>query len=268
MGRDISYSKLAEEERAKIEAQHRQQQKLESVGTLAGGVAHEINNPINGVMNYAQLILDQLDKDSPLAEYASEIIHETERVAVIVRNLLKFARQEKQSHSPAQISDIAEATLSLILTVMRRDQITLETDIPEDLPAIKCRSQHIQQVLMNLLTNARDALNERYPEYDPDKIMALTVRPFERDGRHWLRTTVEDRGAGIPDEIRERLFDPFYTTKDRTKGTGLGLSISQGIVHDHHGELSFECERDRYTRFHLDLPVDNEWSLGEASETS
>ena len=131
----------------------------------------------------------------------------------------------------------------------------LEIDIPDDLPEIKCRSQQIQQVLMNLLTNARDALNERYPDYDPDKIMAVTVRSFERDGRNWLRTTVEDRGTGIHDKIRERLFDPFFTTKDRTKGTGLGLAISQGIFQDHCGELSLECERDRYTRFHLDLPI-------------
>ncbi|MDM8540293.1 PAS domain S-box protein [Desulfococcaceae bacterium HSG9] len=267
VGRDINDHKLAEEERAKLEAQLRQQQKLKSIGTLAGGVAHEINNPINGVMNYAQLIVDQMDKDNPLAEYASEIIHETERVAVIVRNLLKFARQEKQSHSPARISDIVEATLTLIKTVIRHDQITLETDIPDGLPEIKCRSQQIQQVLMNLLTNARDALNERYPEYDSDKLMTVTVRPFEKAGRHWLRTTVEDRGAGIPEEIRERLFDPFYTTKDRANGTGLGLSISQGIIHDHCGELFFECERGEYTRFHLDLPVDNGWSLGEVSET-
>lgn len=123
-------------------------------------------------------------------------------------------------------------------------------------------------VLMNLLTNARDALNERYSGHDPDKIMALTVRAVEKEGQPWIRITVEDHGTGIPEEIRERVFDPFFTTKDRTQGTGLGLSISHGIVQDHHGELSVECEADRYTRFHLDLPVDNGWSLHEASEAT
>ncbi|MBU0513018.1 MAG: PAS domain-containing sensor histidine kinase, partial [Chloroflexi bacterium] len=85
-----------------------------------------------------------------------------------------------------------------------------------------------------------DALNERYPEYDPDKVATVTVRLFEKDDRRWLRTTVEDHGTGIPAEIRERIFDPFYTTKDRALGTGLGLSISLSIVQDHHGELTFE----------------------------
>ena len=111
---------------------------------------------------------------------------------------------------------------------------------------------------MNLLTNARDALNEHYPEYDSNKICTVTVRPFEKDGQHWLRTTIEDRGAGIPVEIRERIFDPFYTTKDRTTGTGLGLSISLGIVQDHHGKLTFESEENQFTRFYLDLPIDKD----------
>ena len=260
---DITERKRAEEERIGLEMQLRQQQKMESIGTLAGGVAHEINNPISGIMGYAQLILDKLGVDSPAAEFAGEIIRETERVAIIVRNLLTFARQEKQAHSPAQMSDILEATLSLIRTVMRHDQITLKVDVPEDLPQIKCRSQQIQQVVMNLLTNARDALNERYPQYDEDKIITVTVKEFENAGAKWIRTTVEDHGVGIPSEVRERMFDPFFTTKPREVGTGLGLSISHGIVRDHHGELTAESEVGEYTRFYLDLRVDNGWELSD-----
>ena len=258
---DITERKRAEEERAKLESRLRQQQKLESIGTLAGGVAHEINNPINGIMNYAQLIDDRLDPQSPLREYAGEIVRESRRVAKIVLNLLTFARQDKEPHSPAKISDNVNDTLTLIRTIIRGDQITLDVDVPDDLPKIKCRSQQIQQVLMNLLTNGRDALNLRYPEHDPDKIMKVTARTFEKEGRTWVRTTVEDHGAGIPDKIRGRVFDPFFTTKDRTKGTGLGLSISHGIVRDHNGELTFECEAGQYTRFHLDLPTDNGWTF-------
>ena len=159
-------------DRRMLQAQLRQAQKLESIGTLAGGVAHEINNPINGIMNYAQLIRDSLaGKDEQLDEIAGEIIHETERVATLVRNLLQFSRQEKQSHSPARLSDIIESTLSLIRAVIRHDQITLDVDVPADLPAIKCRSQQIQQVMMNLMTNARDALNVKYPGHDDDKVI-------------------------------------------------------------------------------------------------
>jgi signal transduction histidine kinase len=257
---DVTEKIRAEEKKILMEASARQQQKLESIGTLASGVAHEINNPITGIMNYAQLIGERLDpSQEQLHEFADAIVDETKRVAKIVHNLLTFSRDEKQTHSQARINDIVDQTLSLIRTIIRKDQITLKVEVPDDLPDIKCRSQQIQQVLMNLLTNARDASNKRYPEYDPNKMISVSVHQFEKDGRNWLRTTVEDHGTGIPSGIRDRIFDPFFTTKNRAEGTGLGLSISLGIVKDHHGELTFESEENQYTRFHLDLPVDNGW---------
>ncbi len=291
---DISGRKRLERERIELEAQLRQQQKLEAIGTLAGGVAHEINNPLTGIMNYAQLIGDTAPAGSQMAHYAGEIVHETERVATIVRNLLQFARQEKQAHSPARLADIVEQTLSLFRAVLRRDQVTLTVDVPDGLPALKCRSQQIQQVLMNLLTNARDALNERYPGYHADKTISITAREVgsicdlrlpicdlpspgttvpqsqianltsqmteeAASGKRWIRITVADHGGGIPADIRDRIFDPFFTTKPRDKGTGLGLAISHGIVTDHHGALHYETEPGVGTRFHLDLPVDNGW---------
>ena len=284
--------KRLEENRVTMEAQLRQSQKLESIGTLASGVAHEINNPIMGIMNYAQLILDKLGPDSPVSGYAAEIGKETERVATIVKNLLDFARHKKQSHSPAHICDIVETTLSLISAVMRHDQITLEVVVPAGLPPIKCRSQQIQQVIMNLLTNARDALNEKYPGYDENKRISISATememslvnghlslrendpcPMTNDAAQpqltndtnrrvrAIRLTVEDPGSGISEVAREHMFDPFFTTKKPDKGTGLGLSISHGIVKDHHGELSVESEVGQWTRFHVDLPVDNGWTV-------
>jgi signal transduction histidine kinase len=253
--------KRLEQERVALEFQLRQQQKLEAIGTLASGVAHEINNPINGILNYAQLIEDTAAPESRAAEFAKEIMHETERVATIVRNLLQFARQEKETHSPARPADIVEQTLSLLRAVLRRDQIALTVDVPETLPALKCRSQQLQQVLMNLLTNARDALNAKYPGYHGDKTLAARAVLFEQDGRPWLRFTVADQGPGIPPEIQSRIFDPFFTTKPRDKGTGLGLSISHGIVKDHHGRLHFETAPGTGTQFHFDLPVDNGWTV-------
>jgi two-component system, cell cycle sensor histidine kinase and response regulator CckA len=258
---DVTERKRLEEERWALEAQLRQQQKLESIGTLAGGVAHEINNPINGIMNYAQLIQDRLPVDSPLTEFTGEILHETERVATIVRNLLTFARNETQSHSLARVEDIVEHPLSLIRTVMRHDQITLTVDVPKELPSLRCRSQQIEQVLMNLLTNARDALNERFPGHDPAKTLSVTARSIDKGGHGWIRVTVEDGGTGIPPNVRERIFDPFFTTKSRDRGTGLGLSISHGIIKDHAGELIVESEPGEWTRFHMDLPVNNQDAL-------
>jgi signal transduction histidine kinase len=235
--------------------QVRQNEKLESIGTLAGGVAQEINNPINGIMNYAQLIQDRLGPDHPATEFAAEIVNETERVSTIVRNLLAFARLEKKGHSPANMGDVLGSTLSLIQAIMHHDNIRLEVETPDGLPKVRCRSQQIQQVLMNLITNARDALNERYPKYDENKVLHIALSLIERDGQKWVRTTVEDHGTGILPEVRERMFDPFYTTKGRDKGTGLGLAISHGIVLDHDGTLLVESEPGSYTRFHIDLPV-------------
>lgn len=261
--RDISEKIKMEKSQKELEAQLRNQQKLEAIGTLAGGVAHEINNPLSGIMNYAQLIYDELPTDASSSVYASEIIHETERISEIVRSLLQFSRQEKQSHSYASIYDIINHTILLIQTIIKKDQIELILDIEENLPMIKCRSQQIQQVLMNLLTNARDALNEKYPGYDENKLILLSCRQLEKDGRRWLRIIVEDRGNGIPLELREKIFEPFFSTKPKELGTGLGLSISFGIVQDHHGQITIESELGKYTGFIVDLPVDNGWNLDE-----
>ncbi|MFO7561562.1 MAG: PAS domain S-box protein [Enhygromyxa sp.] len=268
IGTDISDRKAAERERVSLEAQLRQQQKLESIGTLASGVAHEINNPIQSIMNYADLVRSRAEPGGAVAEFADEIVTETERVAAIVRSLLAFARQEKEHHSPARISDIVESTLTLMRAVLRRDHITLEVDVPADLPRVKCRSQQLQQVFMNLLGNARDALNARYPEFDPNKRISIVARSFERDGEPWVRATVEDHGIGIPGEVIDRIFDPFFTTKGRNEGTGLGLSVSHGIVREHRGELEVESEPGEYTRFQLKLRVDNGWGfeLDDASD--
>ena len=258
-GLDITERVQAEQEKLAMEAHLRQAQKLESIGTLASGVAHEINNPLMGMINYADLI-DEKVEDDTIKEYSQVIMKEGHRIAKIVHNLLSFSRQDKETHSPADIKDIIDNSLSLVGSTLRKDQITLDLDIPEDLPSVTCRSQQIQQVIINLLTNAHDALNERYPEYDENKIIRIIARPFEKEGEDWIRTTVEDHGAGISEEVAQRIFDPFFTTKSRAEGTGLGLSVSFGIVREHHGELTVESEPGEYTRFHMDLRINNEWS--------
>ncbi len=291
---DITEQKQADAEHKELQAQLLQAQKLESIGTLAGGVAHEINNPIMGIMNYAQLIVDELGPDSPITDYAAEIGKETDRVATIVRNLLSFARMDKETHkSPARLCDIVDDTLSLVSAVMRHDQITLEVSVPAELPKILCRNQQIRQVLMNLLTNARDAVNQKYPTRDANKKIVISAREhpsvsrdrlsaFASDAKagkpetrkqsapdtghrlpvadhasfsRWLRLTVEDHGPGIPEALRARILDPFFSTKSPDKGTGLGLSISHSIVKEHGGKLSIESEVGQWTQFHVDLPL-------------
>jgi PAS domain S-box-containing protein len=264
--RDISARKAAEQEKVQMEAQLRQQQKMDAIGLLAGGVAHEINNPINGIMNYAQLVLDETADDTTEASWLKGIIQESRRISEIVKNLLQFSRQDKQSHSYARIEDIIDQTVSLVKALFRKDQIDLSLDVPPDLPSVKCRSQQIQQVLLNLLTNARDTLNEKYPGYHEDKLILLSVTAFDKDDRRWIRMTVEDHGTGMSEQEQLRIFEPFYSTKPKEMGTGLGLSISFGIVRDHHGYFEIDSRKAQYTRIHCILPVDNGWTTPTATE--
>jgi PAS domain S-box-containing protein len=252
---DIDDRKRTEAERDRFEDQLRQQQRLESIGTLASGVAHEINNPVQGIMNYAELIAESNAADDLIREFSLEIQHETQRVAAIVRNLLAFSRQElTESGETTSVAEIVEGTVSLIRAVMRRDQIRLDIDIPGDLPKLSCRRQQIQQVIMNLVTNARDALNARWSGYHELKSVHVRAVAFERDGAAWVRVEVRDHGGGVPESVVAHIFDPFFTTKGRDQGTGLGLAVSHGIVNDHGGRLLLDNHPGEGARFLIELP--------------
>ncbi len=275
---DVTERKRMEEERLILLAGLQQQKKLAAMGTLARGMAHEINNPIMGVMNYAQLIKDMAAGNASLLEFADEIIAEIRRVAKMTHCLLRFAhQQDTQPFTPTRGADVVASVLPLAEKAARARGIVLSSDIPPDLPVVSCHQGQLGQVVMALLTNAVEAMEERStdpglgtgrPRPDgsdkraPDAIH-LTARQLDKAGRAWLRLTVEDNGPGIPGEIRERLFDPFFTTKDRTKHSGLGLWISRSIAQEHGGELTCESpstvlragETGRGTRVHVDIPV-------------
>ncbi|KIG14413.1 Sensory box histidine kinase/response regulator [Enhygromyxa salina] len=254
---DVSARKQADADKQLLEAQLRQQQRLDSIGTLASGVAHEINNPIQGIMNYAELIGQSSHKPEVVEEFASEITHESDRVATIVRNLLAFSRQERdEQRELVEVSGVIEATLSLIRSILRKDHITLVLELGAGTPRVYCQIQAIQQIIMNLVTNARDALNERYTGYDARKRIFVRVERLDTEANEArVRVVVEDTGSGIEADVLARIFDPFFTTKTRDQGTGLGLSVSHGIALDHGGELSVETTLGVGTRFYLDLPL-------------
>jgi len=249
---DITARRLAERQQQTLEERLRQSQKLESIGALASGIAHELNNPLTGVINYAQLIHDRIE-GRKLKEWASGIVAEGERMAGIVSQLLSFAHRDTGERSIADVRDIVLAALAIVRNVFEADRIRVEKELPEGLPEIRCHSGQIQQVVINLLMNARDALNERYPNGNDGKILRISLEAVE--DRAWVRTTIEDHGVGIPREEIDRVFEPFVTTKPRGHGTGLGLAISQGIVADHGGRLSLESEPGAYTRARIDLPA-------------
>ncbi|MGI6303210.1 MAG: PAS domain-containing sensor histidine kinase [Verrucomicrobiota bacterium] len=253
-------------------------QKLESISTLAQGVAHEINNPINGIMNYAQLLADDLQStDESLAEFARQIINETERVSSTISNLLCFARKEPQQIQVVSLRDIVDKTLALIGTSLQRDQIQVQVELPEDLPQVRCQGQAMQQVLMHLIANASDALKKKNTDAAGEKLISISAKPRRRgtvddimkpESTHLcdntkdarpnsldVRLTIEDNGVGIPAEILANIFDPFFTTNPRHERAGLGLYVSHGIVQEQSGLLSVESTSDVFTRIHIDLPA-------------
>jgi len=243
-------------EHREAEAKVIQASKLASIGELAAGVGHEINNPINGVINCADILLENMAPDATDRRFAELIRSEAERVATIVKKLLTFSRQQQEKYSMASMAEILDSVLSLSNKKIEKSLIELHVDVPDTLPKIRCRGEQLQQVLMNLIINAIHALDERYPDGSPNKIMKISVHPTELRDRAYLEMSVEDYGVGMTDATRSRLFDPFFTTKGRDKGTGLGLSVSDGIVKDHGGFIDVESNHGEYARFRVFLPVD------------
>jgi signal transduction histidine kinase len=243
---------LTEEEVVRAEAIRAAQ--LAAIGELASGIAHEINNPINGIINYAQIILDEPD-DPEAAENLSNIISEGKRIAGIVSNLLDFARRREEILAPARMEKMISKSLQLVAHLLKKDGILYSVKIEEPLPPLLCNEQQLQQVVLNMISNARYALNKRYPKPCPEKKLEIKGELINQDKKPSIRLTFTDQGTGIAPEIQGRLFDPFFSTKPKGEGTGLGLSISHGLVRDHGGYIRVQSRLGKWTKFIIDLPV-------------
>ncbi|MBI5557119.1 MAG: PAS domain-containing protein [Deltaproteobacteria bacterium] len=231
---------------------------LASIGELAAGVAHEINNPINGIINYAQIVMDDTVADDPRNILLRRLINEGERVADIVSKLLAFARQsddEKDSFEEIAIRNTLENSLSLFQHQFLKDGIMTTITIPPDIPLLRVHPHQLQQVFVNLLSNAKHALNDRYKGPDPDKLLEITARLICAHERNQVKITFTDHGTGIPQQNINMVFNPFYSTKKPGEGTGLGLSISQGIIQSFQGQMSIESEFGKFTQVIIELPV-------------
>jgi PAS domain S-box-containing protein len=243
---------LTEEEVLRAEAIRAAQ--LAAIGELASGVAHEINNPINGIINYAQIILDDRDA-ADVGTNLNNIITEGKRIAGIVSKLLDFARRREESPSYAQVDEIVENSLQLLAHLLKKDGISCVVTTDGELPPLKCNEQQLQQVVLNIISNARYALNKKYPVPCPEKILQIAGEVTRARNGDAIRLTFTDYGVGIPAEIRDRLFDPFFSTKPKGEGTGLGLSISHGLISNHGGQIRVKSRKGKWTSFIIDLPV-------------
>ncbi len=241
-------------ERKRLEAETMRSAHLASLGELSAGVAHEINNPINGIINYAEILKDRCKEQGQDPEIPVRIIKEGERIAHIVRNLLSFARNRKENRGPAHVKDIFSAVLDLMEKDIVEDGIELIVEIPEELPLVSVRSEEIQQVFLNILSNARYALNQRFTGYHRDKTLKISGRAVEIEGGSYVRLIFRDGGKGMPKGMLHKICNPFFSTKPRGEGAGLGLSISHGIIKRHGGRLWFESAEGEYTEAVVDLP--------------
>jgi len=229
--------------------------KLAAIGELAAGVAHEVNNPITGIINFAQILLDNYKLDSSGRDIVHKIIKEGDRIASITHNLLSFSRAEKHERQPVNPVTIIKESLTLVQHQLKKEGITIKTSFPARDHLIIADFQQLQQVLVNLISNSRYALNARYPGYHPNKCIEITCGYTESKRNPMVTIVVKDYGTGFPQSLLERLFEPFFTTKAPGEGTGLGLSISYGILKDHGGDLRVNSILDKYTEIIMELPA-------------
>lgn len=247
LGQDIG-------EKMRTQADAIRASQLAALGELAAGVAHEINNPINGVINYAQLLINRLS-DIQNQDLAQRIIHESNRIASIVGGLLSFARPQQEKRQPISLAETLNDCLALAGAQLRRDGIVPRLDLPADLPPVSALKYQLQQVFLNLISNARYALNEKYPGQHPDKILEIHGEGLGDGDKDQVLLTFKDNGSGIPEELLERVRNPFFTTKPAGQGTGLGLSISSAIIENHGGKLTLESVSGEYTTVIVELPA-------------
>jgi two-component system, NtrC family, sensor kinase len=233
-----------------------QSQKIASIGRMAAGVAHEINNPLSGILIYTELLMESLKDRPELLKDLQEIIVQTLRCKTIASELLEFSRKSAGKISSFSLDDLISKCLALLINKASFQDIVVTTNIDVDMPNLTGDMSQLQQVFTNLFINAADAMEGKGK---------LHIRAtFDRD-RSLFVVQVADTGPGIPQECRDKICDIFYTTKPAGKGTGLGLSVSQNILKIHGGQISFECPPEGGAVFTVELPLSHPELSGEGA---
>lgn len=263
---DISERKSAEEERMRLEEQLMQVKKLESIGQLAGGVAHDFNNMLSPILGYAELIRDDLPQGHPHANDLHQIIRAAERARDLTRQLLAFARKQTLEIRPVDLNVVIRGFEKMLRRTIR-ENVVIETRLSDEIGIIKGDTGQIEQILLNLAVNAQDAMPEggvltietSKADAGQDRFLRLKGITF---GSFTLMK-VSDTGSGMDRETLEKIFDPFFTTKELGRGTGLGLSTVYGIVKQHQGHILAHSDLGQGTSFHVYFP-----QTGDQTESS
>src|SRR2546426_435205 len=231
-------------ERVSLEDQLVQAEKLSSTGLLAAGVAHEVNTPLAVIASQAQMLSREIPSDDPRGRTLEKIIKQAFRASEIVNNLLKFSRVSGSEYAELDLNKVIRETLSLVEPMLRSSKITVNAQLTTDLPAIYGSFGKLQQVFMNLILNARDAM-----PHGGDLVIATESENSTVEGE------VSDNGVGVPTEHGDKNFDPFFTTKATNPGTRLGLAVTYGIIREHSGKIRVESAVGKGTSFQLEFPT-------------
>jgi len=254
---DITDRKRAEEEKVELEQKAHLASRLASVGEMASGIAHEINNPLTAVIGFAQLLMDT-DLPEEIKEDLVIIHKEAQRAAGVARNLLTFARKHAPSKQPTGVNSIIEGVLALRAYEQNVSNIQISTKLAPELPEVMADYSQLQQVFINLILNAESAMLEA----NNGGTLTITTQRFN----HSVRASFADDGPGIDKENLNRIFDPFFTTKEVGKGTGLGLSVCHGIVAEHGGRIYARSKPGSGATFVVELPINSHEQLEKPNE--
>jgi PAS domain S-box-containing protein len=266
---DITERKRAETEQARLETQLRQAQKMEAVGTLAGGIAHDLNNTLVPVLGLVELTLEEAPADSLARANLEMVIAAAERSKDLVNQILAFSRQDAPERKPVKLCRVIKETLSFLRASLPRT-VEIRQKLDETLGPVLADATQIHQILLNLGSNAGDAMGLKggvlevvLERAEVDEGLASSG-PTLRPGPH-AKIVVSDTGAGMDEKTLERIFDPFFTTKSVGEGTGMGLSVVHGIVESHDGAITVTSEAGRGTSFEIYLPVSKRKEIDEPS---
>jgi len=242
--KDLRERLRIERELQKMQEALLQSEKLAAMGRLTSQIAHELNNPIYGIMNTLELLKTEIPPESKRRRILELSLSEIQRLSEMLRNMLSFSKPEEEKRRPIKIDELIEGILLVMEKQMRESNIQVDISFDPDIPEIMASTNQMRQVMLNIFKNGKEAM---------PKGGVLTVRTV-REGNQVL-IHIQDTGMGIPEEIRDKIFDAFFTTKQKVKGVGLGLSVCYGIIKDHGGEINVESEEGKGTTFTVRLPI-------------